>query len=130
MPVPVSSYATCVPVALKMRIVVAPVHDALANNAPQVLTVKVCPALAVTPHKAKLEASAFISLARIGPHRFVDVGAWLGTGVGAGVGTTDGEGLGAAVGNCVGNGDGLGEGADEGCCVGSCEGSGEGATVG
>ena len=60
LPVPVSSYTTSTLVAEKTRRVVEPVHEAPAYSAPHMLTVKVWPALAVTPHTGSLLVSVLV----------------------------------------------------------------------
>ena len=58
--VPVSSYTTSTPPGVYTRSVVWPEHIAPENIAPHMDTVKVCPALAVTPHSAKFLTSALV----------------------------------------------------------------------
>jgi hypothetical protein len=60
LPVPVSSYTTSTPAALKTRSTVEPKHDAPAYNAPHMLTVNFWPALAVTPHTGSLLVSVLV----------------------------------------------------------------------
>ena len=57
---PVSSYTTSTPIAEYTRSAVWPVHVAPEYNALHMLTVNVCPALAVTPHIACLVTSLFV----------------------------------------------------------------------
>jgi hypothetical protein len=102
------------------------------------LTVNVCPALAVKAHSAKLFVSALVFTARKGPHRLADVGCTVGRADGAAdgaVGCTVGGGLGsldASVGLAVGSAEGAGVGmAVVGRRVGTELGASElGASVG
>ena len=64
LPVPVSSYTTSTPPGVYTRSVVWPEHVAPGYSAPHMDTVKVCPALAVTPHSAKFLTSALVFEAR------------------------------------------------------------------
>ena len=103
---PVSSYATSAPPAVYTRKVVDPVHDAPAKRAPHMLTVNVCPGLAVTPHTGKLLVSVLVWPAVKSWHKPAEVGFAVGACVGVAVGKL---GL-VVVGFKVGRADGLGEG--------------------
>ena len=136
-PEPVSSYATSTPAAVKMRRVEEPAHDAPANSAPHMLTVNVCPAVAVTPHMASFTVSDLVLPVLKGPHRLAVVGRRVGSGEGAAdgaVGCTVGGGLGsfeASVGLAVGSAEGASVGmAVVGCRVGLGVGIKDGSGVG
>jgi hypothetical protein len=132
LPVPVSSYATSTPAAVKTRNEVDPKQEAPGNCAPHLLTVNVCPAVAATPHMASFTVSELVLPVLKGPHRLADVGRRVGKGEGAAdgaVGRTVGGGLGsfeASVGLAVGSAEGAGVGvAVVGCSVGMAEGETE-----
>lgn len=137
LPVPVSSYTTSTPVAEYTRNVVCPEHVAAGYSGLHMDTVKVCPALARTPHVGVLKVSALVCDASNTLHTKVEVGRM----VGAGEGTTEG-----AVGLTVGRAEGkpawfvgfavgreLGPGVGfevVGCNVGTDEGAGDDRMVG
>jgi len=132
-PEPVLSYATSTPNALKMRIVVEPVHAALESKSLHMLATNVWPADAVTPQVAKLTVSDAVLEAVKGGQIRPLVGAAVrgavgsrvgavGVAVGTGVGTSA-RNVGIAEGITVGKGDG-------GAVVGPIDGRGDGAAVG
>ena len=132
LPVPVSSYATSTPAAVKTRSEVDPKQEAPGNCAPHMLTVNVCPAVAATPHMASFTVSELVLPVLKGPHRLADVGCTVGRADGAAdgaVGCTVGGGLGcfgSSVGLAVGSAEGAGVGmAVVGCSVGMAEGETE-----
>ena len=136
LPVPVSSYTTSTPVALKTRRAVMPVHDAAGYSSGHMLTVNVCPADAVTPQFAELSVSVFVLATLKAPHSVTPVGARVGTALGAAlgavglaVGMAEGS-AGRTVGPGVGSADGTGLGSDVvGDIVGIDDGNALGATV-
>ena len=137
LPVPVSSYATSTPAAVKTRSEVDPKQEAPGNCAPHMLTVNVCPAVAATPHMASFTVSELVLPVRKGPHRLEDVGRRVGNAEGAGdgaVGLAVGGGLGsfdASVGLAVGSAEGFGVGvAVVGCNVGRTDGTTVGLAIG
>ena len=140
-PVPVSSYTSSMPVDVKRRRVVWPVHEAPGYRAPHILTTNVCPALAVTPQEATFCVSDAVLVAENIPHRSSLVGRVVGIDEGAGegavgavVGIAEGA-VNAVVGPAVGKdeGDGVGQavvGRSVGIQLGSAEGRGVAAMVG
>ena len=130
---PVSSYTTSTPAAVRTRSTVWPVHDAAGYSAEHMLTVKVWPAEAVTPHVASRSVSATVFERIQDPHSVKPVGARVGTALGDALGVVGIE-VGMAVG-CLGSADGLGEGRAVGTglgseVVGANVGSADGGTVG
>ena len=130
---PVSSYTTSTPVDVKTRSTVEPVHVAPAYSAPHMLTVKVWPEFAITPHTGSLPVSVFVWLAVNNWQNKADVGANVVTEVGSGVGCV-GPGVGGAEGQ-PGGVVGLAEGSAVGravgiAVVGSKVGKGDGRRVG
>ena len=99
-------------------------------STPHMLTVNVCPAVAVTPHSASFVVSLLVFFVRNGPHRAAEVGCDVGSAEGLGVGAVGaavGGGLGildASVGLAVGIAEGTGVGlAVVGVCVGTALGA-------
>ena len=136
-PLPVSSYTTSTPPGVYTRSVVFPKQDAPEYSALHMDTVKVCPALAVTPHSAKFVTSALVLEALNAPHASAEVGATVGTALGCGLGAVgwavggDDATPGPVVGFAVGSDDGAGVGeAVVGSSVGRLLGVNEGDAVG
>ena len=136
-PFPVSSYITSTPVAEYTRSVVWPEHIAAGYSGLHMETVKVCSALARTPHVGVLTVSVLVCEASKTLHTKVEVGSVVGTGegtkegaVGLTVGRAEGEPAGF-VGFAVGRALGAGVGFEVvGCRVGTDEGTGDDRTVG
>jgi len=100
--VPVSSNATCVPVAVKMRKVVEPMQRAPVYRDAHMLTTNVCPAEAVTPHTGVFVKSVFVWLVVYSWQSKRDVDATVFPAVGAAVGVAEGLAVGMLVGAGVG----------------------------
>jgi len=116
---PVSSYVTSTPAAVKTRITVMPEHLALGYSCGHMDTTNVCPALAVTPQVGSLSVSVAVLAAVHAPHSDRPVGASVGTTEGAAVGAV-GRAVGRAVGwpaTTVGLAEGSGVGRELGLIV-------------